>query len=45
MESNARQKIITRTAILGIAVNLVIASMKILVGTITASLTVETEYV
>jgi cation diffusion facilitator family transporter len=43
MEPHARQKIITRTAILGIAVNLVIASTKIIVGTITSSLAILSE--
>jgi divalent metal cation (Fe/Co/Zn/Cd) transporter len=43
MEPHTRQKIITRTAILGIAVNLVIASMKIMVGTITSSLAILSE--
>jgi cation diffusion facilitator family transporter len=43
MEQNARQKMIARTAILGIVVNLVIAVMKILIGTMAASMAIISE--
>jgi cation diffusion facilitator family transporter len=43
MDYNARQKLITRTAVLGIVVNLVIAVIKIMIGTMAASLAIVSE--